>query len=268
MTFWEHLDALRAVLFRLLIAVILIGVIAFFFKDTLFRVILAPDSPDFITYRIFNRLSASAGISVPLNPAHIDLINTGLTRQFAIHIQIALYAGLLISSPYILYLLFRFISPALYDSEKRIALGVCAGGYLMFILGILLSYFIIFPLTFQFLAYYQVSASVQNLISLDSYIETLILLSIMMGFMFELPVVCHIAARIGLLTHTTMRRYRRHALVIVLIIAAIITPTGDALTLSVVALPVYFLYELSIHIVRRSAKEPSEADSSVAHLPS
>lgn len=267
MTFWEHLDAFRSVLFRLAIAVVGIGLVAFFFKDQLFDAVLAPKNPDFITYRIISRASALAGLDIPFHPAPTELINTGLARQFAVHVQVALYAGLLLASPYVLYILFGFISPALYESERRMAVSVCGGGYLMFLLGMAVSYFAIFPMTFQFLAYYQVNSSVTNMITLDSYIETLLMMSIMMGLMFELPVICSIASRLGLLTSETMRRYRRHALVGVLVVGAVITPTGDALTLSVVAVPVYLLYEMSIFIVRRGERHHSGNEEESQALP-
>ncbi|MDE6513993.1 MAG: twin-arginine translocase subunit TatC [Muribaculaceae bacterium] len=248
--FWWHLDQLRGVLVRILAATVLCGIVAFCFKEQLFEIVLAPKSPDFITYRLINRLCAALGIE-QLEPFSVELINTGLARQFIIHMQTALWAGVVCVSPLIIYQLFGFIAPALYQAERRAAGRIVWSGYIMFILGILLSYYLIFPLTFRFLGTYQVESNIQNLITLDSYMSTLLLLCLCMGAMFELPVVAWLLARAGLLTADFLRRYRRHSIVVILTIAAIITPTSDVVTLLIVALPIYILYELSILIIRR-----------------
>lgn len=248
--FWWHLDQLRGVLMRILAATVLCGIIAFCFKEQLFEIVLAPKSPDFITYRLINRLCEAMGIPL-LEPFSVELINTGLARQFIIHMQTALWTGVICVSPFIIYQLFGFIAPALYSAERRAAAGIVWGGYTMFLLGIALSYFLIFPLTFRFLGTYQVENNIQNLITLDSYMSTLLLLCLCMGTMFELPVVAWLLARAGLLTAGFLRRYRRHAIVVILTLAAIITPTSDVVTLLLVALPIYLLYELSILLIRR-----------------
>jgi sec-independent protein translocase protein TatC len=177
-------------------------------------------------------------------------MNTGLTEQFMIHLKTAMYAGVLIASPYIIYLLFGFISPALYDNERRYATLLCTSGYLMFMLGTLLNYFLIFPLTVKFLGTYQVSEDVANMLTLQSYMDTLLMMSLVMGIIFELPVVSWLLGRMGLLNASMMRMWRKHAIVAILVIAAIITPTTDAFTLLIVALPIWLLYEASIFIVR------------------
>lgn len=248
MTFWEHLEELRGTLLRILLAVLAAAVVAFCFKDPLFSVVLAPISSDFITYRLF---SAIAGTNFSLN--EVGLINVELAQQFLTHMKVALWAGFLLVSPYVLYRLFRFVSPALYQNERRYAVGAVVGGYLMFVAGVLLNYFIIFPLAFRFLVSYQVSPDVVNMITLDSYISNLLMLCFLMGVFFELPVVCWLLAKVGLLKASAMARYRRHAIVLILVIAAIITPTADALTLTIVALPIYLLYEISLLIVRRTS---------------
>ena len=178
------------------------------------------------------------------------MINTGLDEQFVTHMNTALCAGVLCASPYVLYELFRFISPALYAHEKRFAMPVIFGGYVMFMLGVLLSYYLIFPLTFRFLGTYQVSEDVANMISLQSYMSTLVLMSLSMGIVFEMPVVSWLMARMGLLSSSFMSRYRRHAIVVILIVAAIITPTSDIFTLLMVSLPMWLLYEVSVGIVK------------------
>ena len=161
----------------------------------------------------------------------------------------ALYAGILCVSPYILYQLMRFISPALYEDEKSYVYKVVGLGYVMFIVGVLLSYFLIFPLTFRFLGTYQVSGDVANMISLESYISTLMGMNLMMGLVFELPIICWLFAKLGFLTADFMKNYRKHAVVLILIIAAIITPTSDVFTLSLVSFPMWLLYEISIKVV-------------------
>ena len=238
-TFWEHLDVLRASLIRMAIAVVIFGIVAFCMKEALFSIVLAPCSSDFITYRL---LGAEA--------FHIHLMNTGLTEQFMIHMRTAIYAGLLVASPYILYELFRFVSPGLYQNERHYAVWIVGAAYLMFIIGTLINYFVVFPLTVRFLGTYQVSPDVANMLTLQSYIDTLLGMSLVMGVVFELPVVCALMGRMGLLTDHFMAEYRRHAVVAILVVAAIITPTTDVFTLFIVALPIYLLYEVSIQIVR------------------
>jgi sec-independent protein translocase protein TatC len=238
-TFWDHLDVLRASLIRMAIAVVIFGIVAFCMKEALFSIVLAPCSSDFITYRL---LGAEA--------FHIHLMNTGLTEQFMIHMRTAIYAGLLVASPYILYELFRFVSPGLYQNERHYAVWIVGAAYLMFIIGTLINYFVVFPLTVRFLGTYQVSPEVANMLTLQSYIDTMLGMSLVMGVVFELPVVCALMGRMGLLTDHFMSEYRRHALVAILVVAAIITPTTDVFTLFIVALPIYLLYEVSTQIVK------------------
>lgn len=238
-TFWEHLDVLRGVILRVLAVVVVLGVVAFCLKDWLFAVVLAPRSSDFISYRLLD-----------VEPFCLHLMNTGLTEQFMTHMRVALYAGLLCALPYVLYELFRFVSPGLYAGERRAAMQIVTSSYVMFALGTLVNYFVIFPLTVRFLGTYQVSPDVDNMLTLKSYIDTLISMSFVIGVVFELPVVCAILGRLGLINGKMMRQYRRHAVVAILIVAAIITPTTDVFTLMVVSLPIWLLYEVSILIVR------------------
>ena len=157
-------------------------------------------------------------------------------------------------SPYILYQLFRFVSPALYANERKYVVRVVGYGYIMFMVGVLISYFLIFPLTFRFLGTYQVSDQVENMISLQSYISTLLMMSLAMGIVFEIPILSWLFAKLGFISADFMRRYRRHAVVIILVVAAIITPTSDVFTLLLVSLPMWLLYEVSIWIVKRSVR--------------
>lgn len=246
MDFWEHLEELRGCLLKALVAVALCAVAAFCCKDWLFALVMAPSKPDFVTYRLFSRLT---GVD---NDFHIDLFNPELAQQFLVHMKVALWMGLLLVSPYLLYLLFHFVAPGLYAHERHYALRAVGGGYVMFLMGVALNYLLIFPLTFRFLGTYQVSADVPNQIALSSYISILLMLCFLMGVVFELPVLCWLLAKIGLLKPDFMRKYRKHAVVAILIIAAVITPSGDAMTLSMVALPIYALYEISILVVKKT----------------
>ncbi len=247
MTFWDHLDELRGVIVRMLLVIMLVATVAFVMKDELFAVVLAPRTSDFITYRL-----------IGVEPFEIHLMNTGLTEQFMVHLKTAVYAGVLVASPYIIYLLFGFVAPALYDNERHFATLLCASGYLMFMLGTALNYLLIFPLTLKFLGTYQVSEDVANMLTLQSYMDTLLTMNLVMGIVFELPVVSWILGRMGLIDAKLMQAMRRHAVVAILIVAAIITPTTDAFTLFVVALPIWLLYELSIVIVRMTKQTNTE----------
>ena len=219
LTFWDHLDVLRSSLIRMAVAVAVLAVAAFVLKEQLFSVVLAPRSSDFVTYRLLG-----------VTPFHLHLMNTGLTEQFMIHMRTALYAGLLAASPYVLYELFRFVSPGLYQNERRYAGWIVGAAYVMFLVGTLVNYFVVFPLTVRFLGTYQVSPDVANMLTLQSYVDTLLGMSLVMGVVFELPVVCGLMGRMGLLTDQWMNDYRRHAIVAILVVAAIITPTTDVFT--------------------------------------
>ncbi len=242
-TFWDHLDELRGRIIRIILVTVVLAVVAFFFKEPLFDVILAPSKSDFLTYRL---------LGIP--DFSISLMNTGLTEQFMIHMKTALYCGLLLASPYVIYQLFGFVAPALYDSEKRYATRLVTGGYAMFIIGTAVNYFLVFPLTVRFLGTYQVSTDVTNMLTIQSYADTLISMSLVMGVVFELPVVSWLLGMMGVLRWEEMAQYRKHAFVAILIVAAVITPTTDVFTLFVVALPIWLLYELSIGIVRVTGK--------------
>ncbi len=238
-TFWDHLDELRNVILRVMGVTVAFAVLAFLFKEPLFKLVLAPSKGDFLTYRL---------LGIP--DFHLHLMNTGLTEQFMIHMKVALYCGLLLASPYVIYQLFGFVAPALYDNERRPAVRVVTASYAMFILGAAVNYLLVFPLTVRFLGTYQVSPDVTNMLTIQSYADTLISMSLVLGVVFELPVVSWLLALMGILKWKQMARFRKHAFVVILMVAAIITPTTDAFTLFIVALPIWLLYELSILIVR------------------
>ena len=244
LTFWDHLDELRRVLFRVVGVVVVLMLVAFCFKEEMFGIVLAPQQDNFPLYRWLGAESFS-----------VQLINTQLASQFITHMKVACYAGILLASPYIIYQLFRFVSPALYANERKYVVKVTIWGYLLFMIGVLLNYFLIFPLTFRFLGTYQVSETVVNTITLTSYVDTLMMLCLMMGIVFEIPILSWLFAKLGFLTSSFMKHYRRHAIVIILVIAAIITPTSDVFTLSLVALPMYVLYEISIGVVKGTERK-------------
>jgi len=242
-SFWDHLDELRTYLIRMIIVVLVGAIVAFALKTEVFSIVLAPSKADFITYRLFSKFGELADFN-------LQLINTQLTSQFAVHIQVSIIIGIVCVSPYILYSIFAFVSPALYENERKYAKLLVVAGYIMFMMGVALCYFLIFPLTIRFLGDYQVSDEVSNIITLSSYIDTLTMLTLMLGIVFELPILCVILGKLGILTSSFMQEYRRHAIVIILVVAAIITPTTDVMTLMLVSLPIYLLYEVSILAVK------------------
>lgn len=252
-SFWDHLDVLRGVILRALAVTVIFSIVAFMFKDQIFALVFAPKNSDFITYRLL----ADLGAIIPggkMPGFEVNVINTALAQQFLIHVKTAFCFGLLLATPYILYQIFMFVSPALYDNERRYAIRMVSSGYLMFMLGVLLGYFLIFPLTFRFLGTYQVDSQIANMITLDSYMSTLIMICLSMGIVFEMPVLCWLLGRMGVINDGFMRQYRRHAIVLILLIAAIITPTSDIFTLLAVSAPMILLYEISIFLVHLTTR--------------
>ena len=240
-SFWDHLEDLRGSLIRMLVAAFVFSMLAFCFKDLLFKVVLAPKDSSFFMYRLFGGGDFS-----------IQLMNTGLTEQFMIHLKTACAFGLLMASPYIIYVLFDFVRPALYEQERQHSVSLELAAYVMFHVGVAVNYLFVFPLTVRFLGTYQVSNEVRNMLTLQSYMDTLLMLSLVFGIVFEIPIISWLLARFGLLKAEWMTQYRRHAIVAILVLSAIITPTGDAFTLIIVSLPIWLLYELSVIVVRRT----------------
>lgn len=243
-TFWQHLDVMRAGLIRSAAVVLAIAVGVFLLREPLFQFLLWPLDAEFPTWHLLSRL----GLMQSLPEA--QLINTELARQFLVHMQAALWVALIIALPYLEFEIVRFVRPALYAHERRHLLPVVIAAYLLFMAGMALAYWVLFPFTYLFLADYQVAHSVTNWISLSSYASTLGLMCLMMGLMAEMPIVCRLLWRMGLISRRLLHRYRRHAIVAIFILAAVITPTGDAFTLCLVALPIWLLYELSALVIR------------------
>lgn len=251
MSFLQHLEALRWHLVRAAAVIVVLALAWFFMKELLFDgILLAPKDPNFITYRGLCKLSDQLGLGDELCVKAIpfSLIATDISSQFTTHMWLAFLAGIITGFPYLVWELWRFIKPALHAKERKYAQGIVFYISFLFLTGIAFGYYIITPMTVNFLGTYQVSAQVQNMITLDSFISTVSTMTLITGIVFELPVVVYFMTKIGLLTARFMREYRRHAVVIILIIAAIITPTSDVTTLVMVALPLYFLYEISIFV--------------------
>lgn len=251
MSFWDHLDELRRVLMRIILVTVVIGLAVFAFKDEVFAAVLAPSKGDFLTYRWINHLLVLLGWDAMLIPdTDITLINTQLAAQFMTHITVSMTIGLLAAAPYVVYELFGFIKPALYENERRYSNRIMVWVIILFFLGVAMNYFVIFPVSVRFLGTYQVSEGVVNTIALSSYISTFTTLSLMMGLVFEIPVLAYFLARAGILSGSLLAKYRRHAFVIIMAVSAFITPP-DAFTLALMTVPLYALYEVSIVIARR-----------------
>ncbi len=263
-TFWDHLSILRTSIIRSIGVVLAFSIIAFCLKETLFEgIIFAPTRDDFATFGLFRTIGQWMGLgdgAISIEP--IRIINTQISAQMFIHMDMAFWMGLMISIPYISIELWRFVSPALYAHEKSFAWKGLLFAGILFYLGVLTSYFLIFPLSVNFLSGYHVSGSIDNLIDLDSYTGMLVALCLGLGVVFELPVLAFLLAKIGILSHSFLKSHRKHSFVVVLILAAIITPTTDAFTMLVTAMPLYLVYELSVWVVKRAeASKISDAAS-------
>ena len=249
LTFGGHLEVFRQMLFRILGMVGLIAVVVFCFKDITWNILMAPSEWDFCTYRWLESAMQAMGMDFRFNEFHVNMIATDLSSQFMTHITTAVYLGLLGASPYILYELFRFISPALYENERKYSVQVAGIIYVLFLLGVLMSYFMLFPISFRFLGTYSVSAKVVSNITLDSYVSTFTSLTLVMGLVFQLPVIAFFLGKLGFISSELLSKYRKHSFIIIMLVAAIITPP-DLMTLILVTIPLYFLYEISIRVVR------------------
>jgi sec-independent protein translocase protein TatC len=244
MTFWDHLDVLRASIFRVVLVLLITAVGLFAFKDFLFDdLLLAPSKEDFFLYRWI-------GADVSL-----DLVNIEVTAQFMIHMKMAFLCAIVLTFPYLIFKVWQFIAPALYDNEKRKVRNAFLFASGLFYFGVFIGFTLIFPLMLNFFADYQVSSSVPNMFSLSSYISLLTSMVLTFGIVFEFPVLVALLSAIGILKKETMTKYRRHAICAVVILAAVITPSGDPFSLTIVAIPLYLLYEFSVLICRPAKAE-------------
>ena len=244
MSFWEHLDVLRGSLFRALGAVCLCSVLGLVFREFLFDgIVLAPTRSDFIVYRLLGWAFS------------MELINVEISAQFFVHLKASFAVGLIVAFPYVVWELWRFLAPALYEKEKkavRTAFGMATG---LFYLGVLVGYFIVLPVCLQFFMNYTVSDAVANTITIGSYMSMFFSMVLLIGVVFEFPTVVLALNRLGVLDRSALRKGRRYAVVIVLVLAALITPS-DPFSMFVLAIPLYFLYEFSILLCSKSAESP------------
>lgn len=256
MSFWQHLDVLRGVLWRA-IAIWMVFAVCFFIwmPDIFHGLILWPCRGDFPSYLVLDRIAAlwpEAGM-VSSEGFHVDLINTELASQFFIHMSSACWLAFVAALPVILFLVWGFVRPALYPVERRRGATAFAMGFVMFCIGVAIGYLLVFPLTVRFLAGYQLSEAIPNIISISSYIDMFFTLILVMGLLFELPLLAWVLGKMGLLSRRFFNRYRRHAVVVLLILAALVTPTGDPFTLMAVFIPVYAVWELGALLVPKAS---------------
>ena len=261
MSFLQHLEALRWHLVRSAAVVVILASVFFYYKNFVFdTVIFGPMHSNFLTYRALCKISYLIGLgdSLCMQSISFQLINIDLSGQFTTHIWVSVIGGLILGSPYVLWELWRFISPALHAKERRYTSGVVFFASTLFIMGVLFSYYVIVPFTINFLGNYQVTPLVKNTIAMSSYISTVTILTFIMGIVFELPIVVYFLTKIGLLGHGFMRKNRKYAMVIILIVAAVITPSSDIPTLLLVSAPLYILYEASIFVSKYAEKKSSK----------
>lgn len=258
MTFWDHLDELRRVLFRVIGVWLVLAVVFFAVMPRLFdEVILAPCQDDFIFYALLHKIGDTLNLTGEFFSQHfkVKLVNINLAAPFFIHISIAFWMSVVLSVPYLLFEFWRFVRPALYKNELKYVGQAFFLGSLFFFMGVLLGYFMVFPLTLRFLATYSLSSLIENQISLNSYMDNFMMLVLMMGLVFELPLLTWLLSLLGILQRDMLRRFRRHAIIGIFILAAVITPTGDPFTLTVVAIPLCLLYELSILLIKEKKND-------------
>ena len=260
LTFSGHLEVFRRMLFRILGVIALFAIFIFIIKDLVWTMLLAPSECDFVTYRCVERAIQWLGFDFHFENYVVEMIATDLSSQFMTHITSSIYLGCLIASPYILYELFRFTLPALYENERKYSVYVALIIYSLFILGVLISYFIVFPISFRFLGTYSVAEKVNTMITLSSYIATFTSLTLVMGVVFQLPIAIYILSKMGIVDFHILIKYRKHALFIITAISAIITPP-DIMTCILVTLPLYTLYECSILIARKVSSLTREAST-------
>lgn len=239
MTFWDHFDVLRKIIFRIVVVVLAAAIGLFAFKDFLFDdLILAPANEDFFLYKWFG-----ADFS-------LELVNIEVTAQFMIHMKMAFLCAIVLTFPYVIFMVWQFIAPALYENERKKVRSAFLFASVLFYLGVFIGYTLIFPLMLNFFADYQVSAAVPNMFSLSSYISLLTSMVLTFGIVFEFPTLVLVLSSLGILKKEWMKKYRRHAILAVVVLAAIITPSGDPFSLAVVTLPLYLLYEFSVFICK------------------
>lgn len=254
MTFWEHLEEFRWTLVRILIALTCFTIIGLVFIPRIFdSVILAPKSSDFITYRFFRYVGEYLSFLPDFSQQafNVKILNLNMQTQFLTYISSSFALAFALTLPYTIYEIWKFVNPALYQNErKNLKVAFVFGGF-MFALGCLVGYFIVFPLIFRFLITFELSSQIDNMLSLNSYMSNFYTLIIIMGVVFEMPLVFWLLSKMDLIDNTFFREYRKHAIVSSLVLSAIITPSGDPFSLFVVSLPLYMLWEISSLVVKK-----------------
>lgn len=259
MSFWGHLEELRSHLIRAVIVLLVLAITAFIMRKFIFDVIiLAPKDPDFITYRAFCALGRWLNIdSICIGTEPMQIVNIEMSGQFMIHVYVSLMAAVVVALPYLLWEIWSFVRPALLPKEKKYSRGAVVYSTLLFAIGMLFSYYLIVPLTVNFFSTYQVSESIANTITLSSYISTVVSVTLACGIVFELPIIVFFLTRVGILTPAFMKKNRKYVLIILLTIAAIITPP-DIFSQILVTIPLMLLYEFSIFVSSKIYKKPEE----------
>jgi len=256
MSFLEHLEVMRWHLLRSLAAIVIMALVAFVFKGIVFdTIILAPKEPHFPTNRWLCQLGELIGLKrICINQNPFDLQTVKMAEQFSMHIIVSLVAGIVVAFPYVFYEFWRFIVPALYEKERRTATGAVFYTSLLFLLGVGFGYYIISPLSVNFLGNYKVSESVISAPTLRSYVQTVTSVVLASGIVFQLPILVYFLSKVGLVTPDFLKRYRRHAIILIVTLSAIITPP-DVFSQVLVALPLMVLYEIGIAISRRIMRQ-------------
>ncbi|MDR1886592.1 MAG: twin-arginine translocase subunit TatC [Prevotellaceae bacterium] len=254
MSFWDHLDDLRKTLFRIAIGIFACMILVFVNKYIVFDVIIfGPTSSDFLLYRALCSLGNLLSLpSLCIEPFSLhNLQNITISGQFFTHVSTSFWFGFVLSFPWIIYQLWLFVRPALYENERSAISKAFAFSSILFFVGVLVGYFLVFPMTLKFMGFYEVSKSVDNIFTLTSYIDTLTILVLGMGIVFQMPILILILSRIGVVNKAFLRKYRRHSIVVILTLAAIITPSPDPTTMLAASIPILLLYEFSIYICKQ-----------------
>lgn len=254
LTFLEHLEELRWHIIRALAVIVIIGSVFFVFKEFTENLIMAPTNPEFITYGLICDFSSYIGMgeSLCFNPPTFAPQNIGVAEAFTLHITVSFLLGFVVSFPFVFYEFWKFIRPGLYEKEQKAVRGVVIICSLLFILGVAFGYFILAPFAITFLLNYDFGGV--NIPTMASYVGSIKMFTLPAGLIFELPIVVFFLSKVGLVTSASMRQYQKHAFVVILIVAAILTPP-DVITQFLIAIPLYILYQVSILIAKRNEKK-------------
>ncbi len=248
MSFLDHIDALRKHLFRAAVYIVIIMIVVFLHKKFVFdQIILSPLHEEFVTYQFFCNLSPITCFK----PGKLEVFTRELSEQLTIHLKVSFFLSIVLAFPLLFRELWLFIKPGLYQKEQKVTRGVVLVCSLLFYTGVAFGYFVIAPFSISFLASYTVSESIQNTTTLSSYVDSLAMFSLLTGIVFEMPLAIFFLAKLGIISATFMRTYRRYAIVIISIVAAVITPP-DLTSMFMVTLPLLLLYELSIYVAARA----------------